>query len=139
MLSGACLAGEKYRQGSPLRASFPGCCRVFKTRYSQGSAYKDIPADLLATALESLHLLWTPPPPRLPSWSGKKGILLTPVSQRGPSFLPVHPVSFTVPLAQDLDATGEQWAVEIPVRPVSPPGGKGLEAQGLNPAHRRFP
>ena len=85
MLSIACLAGEKYRQVSHLRATFQGCCCVFKTRYSQGSIYKDIPLTLpfrlensrmLATALESLQLLWTPPL-CLPSRSGKKGSLLT--------------------------------------------------------------
>lgn len=118
MLAVACLAGEKYRQGSHLRATFQGCCRVRKTRYSQGRTDKDIPADLLATALESLHLLCPHPAPRLPSWSGKEGSLPTLVSQRGPSFLPVHQVSFTVLLAQDLGVTGEKWAVETPVRPV---------------------
>ena len=42
------------------------------------------------------------------------------VSQRGLSFLPVHQVSLPVLLAQDLDATGQQQAVDTSVGPVLP-------------------
>lgn len=95
-LSIACLAGEKYRQVSHLRATFQRCCCVFKTRYKVVFTRTFLlnlslwleNCRILATGFEFLQLLQTLPLPCLPSWSGKKGSLLTCWCLRGD--LPSH-------------------------------------------------
>lgn len=85
------LSWRKVQAGvPPSEPLFKGAAVCAKPgTYSQGSTYKDIPADLLATALGSLHLLWTPPPSSPPQLVWEEGHSADPGVSEG-TFLPSY-------------------------------------------------
>lgn len=134
--TGRCPISEPLFKGAAV-FSKPGTVRVVFTRTFLLTLSLWLESSrILGTGFEFLQLLWTPSL-CLPAGLGRRVACWPVVYQRGPSFLPVHQVSCTFLLVQDLDATGEQCAVVTSVGSVLV--AKAWRHKGLKPASRKFP